>query len=235
MSSTPTDYRSPVTLSRIAMAGVAIVGALDAFAAIIGVAQILDPGRTIDLGGPTLSAWLMLQSLIALLGFAALVGAAIVFLMWLHRSYTNLPALRSESTEFTPGWAVGWWFIPFANLVKPYQAVRNLWAESDPEGETGGGFLSSIQPSAPAFLKLWWGFWLLSNLASNATGNVFDPENINTVTTSGYFFIVAGLLRITATVLAIYLIHVITERQEDRFRRVGPLVPAQPPPPPAFH
>lgn len=232
MSTLHTEYRSPVTASRIAMAGVATVGALDAFAAIVGVVQILDPTRAADLGDEKFSIWLMVQSVIALVGFAAFIGAAIVFLIWLHRAYTNLPALRSESTEFTPGWAVGWWFIPFANLVKPYQAVRSLWAESDPEGEPGAGFLSSIAPAAaPGFMKLWWAFWLLSNFAANATGRVFDPVDISTVTISGYFFIVAGILRILASILAIYVIHSITERQEHRYQRVGHLSLAVPPPP----
>ncbi len=55
-----------------------------------------------------------------------------MFLMWLFRTYKNLEPLGSENIRFTPGWSVGWWFIPFANLVMPFKAVRGVWSESDP-------------------------------------------------------------------------------------------------------
>lgn len=217
------------------MVAVGVVGFLDVFAGIVGFIQIMDPARTFDIDGEGgISVWLMFQSLIALMNLAVFIGAIVVFLVWLHRTYTNLPALRAETTEFTPGWAVGWWFIPLANLVKPYQVMRNVWAESDPEVELEKGFLSSVQAGAPGFMMVWWGFWLVSNFASNVTGRVFDPTDIRTVEISGYFFILAGILRGIAAALAIKVIYQITERQEQRFASVGALSVAGPPPPPTF-
>lgn len=235
MNPNPQGYRSPVVLSRFAMIAVGVVGMLDVFAGIVGVVQIFDPARTIDIdGGDGLSLWLMFQSLIALCGFAALIAAIVLFLVWLHRAYANLSALRSESNEFSPGWAIGWWFIPFANLVKPYQVMRSLWAESDPDVDLEMGFLTSVQAGAPGFMMVWWVLWLLSNFASNVTARVFDPSDIRSVEISGYFFIVAGILRGVAAALAIKVVHEITERQEQRFARIGSLAMEGPPPPPTF-
>jgi hypothetical protein len=63
-------------------------------------------------------------------GLVAVVGsltAALFFCLWLHRAAKNLPALGRGGMQFTPGWSVGWFFIPFANLVKPLAAVSELW------------------------------------------------------------------------------------------------------------
>jgi hypothetical protein len=38
----------------------------------------------------------------------------------------GLPAKRS------PGWGVGFWFIPVVNLWMPYQAIRDCLAHDDP-------------------------------------------------------------------------------------------------------
>jgi hypothetical protein len=77
---------------------------------------------------------------VSLLQLLIFIATAVAFLMWLHRAYRNLPALGATRLDTTPGWAVGYFFIPFANLVKPFQAVREIWHESAPGGEAREGF-----------------------------------------------------------------------------------------------
>jgi hypothetical protein len=158
-----------------------------------------------------------------------------MFLVWLFRAYANLPSIRSENSEYTPGWAIGWWFIPLANLIKPFQVVRNVWAESDPDVDVGGGFLSSVQSGAPAFMAIWWLFWILSNISANISGRLFDAQDAKNVEVAGYVFIISGILWCVASSLAIKVILSITERQQERFAKVGTLSQfSPPPPPPAF-
>jgi hypothetical protein len=229
------EYRSAKTLSRIAMAGVGLVGLCTVISAFIGIAQIMRPDQTFDLDGTdATSVWLLLQGLVTLIQFPLYILAVVIYLVWLHRVYVNLPALRSDHTEYTPGWAVGWWFIPFANLVKPFQVVRNAWSESDPDFDPQMGFLSSVQAGAPAFMAIWWAFWLLSNISANISAQVYDPEDIRTVEVSGYLFIVTGILTPIAAGFAIKVIAEITDRQEQRFRNIGTAQQQQPPPPPIF-
>src|SRR5689334_14230 len=51
------------------------------------------------------------------------IASGIAFLFWLHRAFSNLPALGSTKTEIAPGQratpraAVTCWFIPIAHLV----------------------------------------------------------------------------------------------------------------------
>lgn len=75
-----------------------------------------------DLGEPT---WFDLLELITgLLQITVFIATAIFFLIWLYRVYGNLRSLGASTVEYTPGWAVGWFFVPLANLVIPYKIVH---------------------------------------------------------------------------------------------------------------
>jgi hypothetical protein len=41
------------------------------------------------------------------------IAAGIVFLIWVYRAHNNLSSLKVRGLEYTPGWAVGLWFIPW--------------------------------------------------------------------------------------------------------------------------
>ncbi|MBM3494643.1 MAG: DUF4328 domain-containing protein [Armatimonadetes bacterium] len=58
---------------------------------------------------------------------AAFIATTITWLVWMHRSYANLALLGNGRTDQTPGWAVGYWFIPILNLWKPYQLTLEIW------------------------------------------------------------------------------------------------------------
>jgi hypothetical protein len=69
-----------------------------------------------------------------------------------------------ERLRFTPGWAVGWWFVPFANLVKPFQTVRELWKASDPGAPDWWG--SETLP----VIGWWWGGYVVFNILDGIAG-----------------------------------------------------------------
>src|SRR5262245_61248809 len=70
------------------------------------------------------------QGLIGLVQFIVVVTSAVLFLRWIHRANWNARALGAQGMEFSPGWSIGWYFVPFANLWKPYQAMREIWRAS---------------------------------------------------------------------------------------------------------
>jgi hypothetical protein len=59
---------------------------------------------------------------------AILVG--VVFLMWVYRATANLRAMTAFEMRFTPGWSVGWYFVPILGLVRPYQGMCDIWRAS---------------------------------------------------------------------------------------------------------
>jgi hypothetical protein len=79
---------------------------------------------------------------LAALGYiAAVVGCYILVGMWIYRTNANAHSFSSDMS-ITPGWSIGWFFIPFANLVMPYLGVQETWRESH---EIAGAHLSSAR------------------------------------------------------------------------------------------
>lgn len=228
-------YRSPLLLSRLAVAGLGIVGVCRILFLIAGFGFVIDPKRSFNLGdGDQLSIWILFSGLVSLVLLPAFIFSVVTFLMWLYRIFVNLPAVGSDQMEFTPGWAVGWWFIPFANLVKPFQAVRTAWSENEPDVETDSGFLSSVQSSAPTFVGIWWAFWIIGNIFSNLSSRLELAAKPGEEAILGYAGIIESLIWIVATVLAVKVVLAITDRQETRFARRGAVTIDVPPPPPDF-
>ena len=44
----------------------------------------------------------------------------IIFGMWIYRAAANIVSAGTDGFSYSPGWAVGWYFIPFANFFKPF-------------------------------------------------------------------------------------------------------------------
>lgn len=95
-------------------------------------------------------------------GFSMVLAIAtfVVFGIWIVRAHRNLPALGARHLEFTPGWALGWFFVPIAYFWKPYQAMRALWQNSRDATRP------DIQDTT-WILPVWWGLWIISLVLGN--------------------------------------------------------------------
>lgn len=147
---------------------------------------------------------------VAMVGVVWLVSwlvAGIVWLIWQHRAHRQLRQLGTRGLQFTPGWGVGWWFVPVANLWKPYQAIKELWVASDPEkgaSDWRGGKAWTVLP-------WWWAAWLISGfLAWGSLG--MDPETIDEFISRDYASIAEDLAWILAGLLAIAIVRGIDRR-----------------------
>lgn len=175
---------------------------------------------------------------VALLQFVIFIATAIVFLMWLHRVYRNLPALGAAKPDTTPSWAVAYFFIPFVNLIKPFQVVREIWHESTPAaatqnkfGEDFGG--DSSRSGTPALVGWWWALWIIANIAGRASSRFTDTAGtIEGMLLASWATVASDALFIIAAVLAILVVKRIDEMQEAKFRQMG--VQGPPPPPESF-
>src|SRR5256712_4389154 len=93
---------------------------------------------------------------IAKLKLAALVGTGILWLLWLRQAYRNLALVGSKRSRFPSRQAVGYWFIPFVNLVWAYQVMKDLWLRSESMNDRD----AYDDLPAPALLSGWWGMSL---------------------------------------------------------------------------
>ena len=104
-----------------------------------------------------------LVSLAALIHLGVFVLAAVAFLMWLYRAVANNHALGAYELRFTPGWAVGWWFVPLANLVCPLQIIAEAWRAADPSASRSTAELRA-RLRTPAIVITWWLLYLIGNV-----------------------------------------------------------------------
>lgn len=132
--------------------------AIDGAIALVDAA--LQIGRAVgarDRTFPVFQSGLRLQSIISpLWAISSPLGlaVAVMWLIWQHRAQTNLWARGVRGLRFTPGWVVGWWFVPFANFVQPLRAMREL-------GRHAGPTTPSTR-ATPAGTDGWlWSWWLV--------------------------------------------------------------------------
>ena len=150
------------------------------------------------------------------------------FLVWQHRAHRNLRAASVEGLAFTPGWAVGWWFVPVANLVKPFQSVREPWKAS------------SADPAWPEIrtwpvIGWWWGLWAGGLLVAALVGAYAGARSDDPISIGSHIFLdqlglALAISSIASAILAILIVRSVVERQEDL--RTPVVETAMPPPRP---
>jgi len=93
------------------------------------------------------------------------VAAEIVFLTWQHRA-AKVGRDLGYPARISPGWGVACWFVPVANLVLPYQAIRDT--------------LPPGHPARPRFLRTWLGLVaaVLLTLITSVAGAFTRPAGI---------------------------------------------------------
>jgi len=156
-------------------------------------------------------------------GLAGLAGIAaiVLWLCWQHRGQANLTALGAANVRYTPGWAVGWWFIPVACWAMPFRTMQELWKASDP---SRGAADWKDQPTG-ALLIAWWAMWLIwwiLIIVAGATVSAPDqpmftytPQQLVHRVGWGIW---ADVAHIVAGVLAILVVREIDRRQTERRR-----------------
>jgi len=160
------------------------------------------------------------QSFVLVLTAVVQLLTAAAFLLWFHRAHRNLPALGAHRLRFSPGWAVGCWFIPILNLFYPLQIMKEIWKGSDPKGFQLANALKRPYRGAPVLLGWWWALhltagsvgWYAFNLSrtARAVGSVGALHGVT------WAALVADLAAATAAVLASSIIRTVDQNQQQR-------------------
>jgi len=160
-------------------------------------------------------------SIEAAFGLTVLTGLAcmIVFGVWIVRSSKNAwliarlvhdapprPGLSRPTTFLndTPGWAVGWYFIPIANFWKPYVAMRDIVRAST----LTVGLMNWLLPC-------WWTLWILAQFSDRAT-RVFAKKGADWAAAEQLVvWTSASGIDIALHTVAILLVRGVTDLQTD--------------------
>jgi hypothetical protein len=128
------------------------------------------------------------------------IGTVVVFSMWVYRASANLHALGSPGLRFTPGWAVGWYFVPIANLWKPYQAMKEIWRASKNPSNWQAETTSPL-------LGWWWFWWIVSSIAGNISGRMtLRAESLDELIATGPLNIAALVLELVCVFFAVRVV-----------------------------
>ena len=204
------EYRDPVPLARAAIVWTWIwLGVQLPFAAIsaytVAILASL-PGETpasIDSPPPELAAidWPLI--VIGVATFAVFVISGFLILKWIYRVNSNAHVYSGEM-KVSPGWNVGFFFIPIANLWKPFQGLRETWEVS-----------TMHTREVPGWMRWWWACWLAGNFIDNASFRIsLQSETVEGITYSSCLDILSAIVEIPLALLLIRLIRTLTAAQE---------------------
>lgn len=132
------------------------------------------------------------------------IACIVLVARWIYRASSNAHALRDDLT-ITPGWAVGWYFVPIATWWKPYEAMKEIWSASFPTPDGTGA-------TPPVMMRVWWGLWVGGNILGNISLQLslrdgIDPDVATTLD------VVISLISIPTVILLIRIMRAISRAQ----------------------
>lgn len=188
-------YRPSATRARIAQVLIALVMVLDA-ASVLVTAWVFPLLDQVDAGTVKLADLELHDSLLATAGTAQLavfVVSAIALLAWLSRAVDNVYWLTWKRTRHSPREAIGWWFVPFANFVVPYQIVNETAEDMEAPSSTKGRIVA------------WAVLYLGSGLASRAL-TAAPPTTVDALRTTSAWIAVIFVAHLVAGALLLTVI-----------------------------
>lgn len=151
-------------------------------------------------------------SLVTIIFIGFLVSAWVIIGRWLFISAKINHLSGIKGLRFKPGWAVGWYFIPIANLLMPYRSLQETFKASFKleEGQS---------KKIPIDFPIWWiSFWLgyiLGNISfsmSQSLGDLYTYEEVNKIT---YITISSDFMLIISSVFFLRIVKIISNNQKN--------------------
>lgn len=149
------------------------------------------------------------QQVVGLLQGGIAIVTIILFTMWIYRASFNARALGARNMKFTPGWAVGCYFVPILNLWAPYQAMKEIWkvSKNPPSWEN---------EERGVILPWWWFFFIIYSMLRNISFRAsLSAKKIDEIIASAGVSIISEVVSIPAIITAIILLNRINEFQVE--------------------
>lgn len=199
----PGVVQSSRTLSMAVLGGLAFGIVLDVISAFneLSGKSLLESYVAGSASEAELGAWDDRFATIGLGQTGIFILTAIVWLIWQYRMVASVEPLTHEAPVKTPGRSLGWWFVPFANLV----IVPRIYNDLRDKLTHGGG----------SIVGWWWSTYIVSNAVTNFAGRRWAAANSVDELLSGLdLWVVADVLTIVSAVLAIRLVRHLQRGQD---------------------
>lgn len=173
------------------------------------------------------------SSIISIVLVLILIVVAFPFSSLVHRSSRNLKALKSEGQKHSPDGTIFRFFIPILNVYKPLFMITEIFKASDPNVPDGDGKAWRKKGSLSPVAVLWavaWGSVVIFNPITVSKIFFRDRDELADLTTVTGGLIVADILLIVLSVLAVPMAIALSRRQDSRAAKYGTVTvtPSQP-------
>lgn len=141
------------------------------------------------------------------------VATGVVFIVWQYRHGKN-SRLLGPPLGLGPGWAIGGWFVPFANYVLPAMQIYGVSRYSDPAVV---GIPNARGRGARIVIAWAIAFGLATNMVF--VNAIVEPsgtyeESVRTYIAADQISAVGLVLMVVAAILAIVMVRSLSSRQE---------------------
>jgi hypothetical protein len=148
-----------------------------------------------------------IQGIVGLLQSGLGIVTGITFLKWIYRAYKNIQGFGAEGLRFSPGWAVGYYFIPILSLIRPVQVMSEIWRASDDPRNW---------PRRPGswLIASWWTLFLLYTGVTQVSLEIaFQASTNDQWTLAAVLAILGDLFSIPLSIAALQLVTEVYRRQ----------------------
>ena len=147
-----------------------------------------------------------ITSLTGIVHLAVILTLVLVFSAWINRSCKNGWLLDAPHMKTTPGYSIGYFFIPILSLWKPYGAMKEIRRAS-----------FGNDNALCRMLPLWWTLWLTSNLLGLVIYKLYsNADDQESYLTACKLSLVSVPIGVILNYLAIALVTSITAAQRRR-------------------
>jgi hypothetical protein len=137
----------------------------------------------------------MLDLIDGLYAIAFIVGV-VFYCMWKYRCACNARYFYGGPLLYTPGWCVGYYFIPILMLFRPYQCMKDIFEKT---------YLVFGQKAPTSLLLVWWLAWIATTLFDNFSARSEDPSVLLT----------SQLVALPSVFLVLWVLFTLTRRQYE--------------------
>ena len=149
-----------------------------------------------------------IQGIIGLLQSGLGIVTGITFLKWIYRAYKNIQGFGAEGLRFSPGWAVGYYFIPILCLIRPVQVMGEIWRASDDPRNWS-------QRPGSWVISSWWTLFVLYYAVTQVSLGIAIQASTNDQWTLAAVLAIAGdFFSIPLSITALRLVTEVYRRQK---------------------
>lgn len=197
-ASQPNDLRDPRTLRATFVIFIVISTVMTTLTSLASIAfTLFSQGDPNWIPATPIEQLLTLAFLgLSVISIGTFIAAIVMTIRVTYRMMRNLHRIGSGYASISPFWSVAFYFVPFANLVMPANAVTEIWKGTFAELEDGP------PPEPNGAIAWWWAPWLIANIGDNIASRMLGAGLFQEPTMPSPAMLNAGIAMSTVSTIA---------------------------------